>query len=169
MPVNVAATTHKKKDPRSDFEKAVEKADGEVRLVLACPFGCGEPERPELDEFGYCDHIVGFTNCVRKDRSPTHAPDGAVRNPEGCMIELLDTDEAAAKRPPVKYKNELGVVSEKPDSARDDLRRRKLTKNQEPLRVGDYLVRVNGTSRRVYRKAEPAPAATTTPKPAPAG
>ena len=69
MPVNVAHDVHKKRDPRSEFEKAVEKADGEVRLVLACPFGCGEADGPQLDEFGYCDHLVGFTNCTRAPSS----------------------------------------------------------------------------------------------------
>ena len=141
MPVNVASTVHKKKDPRSDFEKAVEKADGEVRLVFACPFGCGEPERPAQDQFGYCDHLIGFTNCTRENGSPTHAQDGSVRNPEGCVIELV------------------GQV-------RNKFKRRIVSGESEPLRVGDYLVRVNGTSRRVYRKVEPTLVAKTTPAPA---
>lgn len=56
-------------------------------------------------------------------------PDGEVKNPpEGAEIELVDTD-------------------------RDLLGRRKFTKQKDVLKPGDVLVRVNGTTRRVYRQA----------------
>lgn len=32
--------------------------------VNACPFGC---EPGDLDEMGYCDHLVGFTNNSEKE------------------------------------------------------------------------------------------------------
>lgn len=32
--------------------------------VNACPFGC---EAEDLDEMGYCDHLVGFTNSTEKE------------------------------------------------------------------------------------------------------
>ena len=34
------------------------------RIVNACPFGCADGE---LDEHGYCRHLVGFTPPGRKD------------------------------------------------------------------------------------------------------
>lgn len=159
MPISLAHDIHKKRDPLSEYEKKLALADDDKRAVLACPFGCGEAGHPELDEFGLCDHVVGFTNCTRPDRSPTHMPDGEVKRPEGVMVDLLDTEADAAKRPWIKVKDSNGVISEVPDTCRDALRRRKMTKRQEPLRVGDYLVRVNGTSRRVYRQLTPTPAA----------
>lgn len=176
MPISLAHDIHKKRDPLSEYEKNLALADDYKRGVLACPFGCGQPGNADMDEYGLCDHVVGFTNCTRPDGTPMHSPDGEVKRPEGAVIELLDTDQAASKRPSIKKKNDEGVVVEVPDSSRDQLGRRKMTKGREPLRVGDYLIRVNGTSRRVYRNTVapvPAPPATTdkklSPKDAPAG
>ncbi len=56
--------------------------------------------------------------------------DGEVKNPpEGAVVEVLETD-------------------------RDLLQRRKFSKRKDVLKPGDYLVRVNGTTRRVYRQPE---------------
>ncbi len=51
------APVNERKDPRSALMKAKGKAVSGAK-VNACPFGC---EDVELDENGYCRHLVGFT------------------------------------------------------------------------------------------------------------
>lgn len=53
-----------RKDPRSPLLKASAAAGvtGE-QVVNACPFGCLDEQ---LDEHGYCCHLVGFTNDKKK-------------------------------------------------------------------------------------------------------
>lgn len=118
MPVTCAHEIHKKRDPRSDFEKNLAQVDEQLDLVFACPYGC---KQGKVDTYGHCEHLFGFTNA--------RLPDGAVEAvPEGAEVEVLSND-------------------------RDRQKRRLHTDKRVPLAIGDYLVRVNGTSRRVYRQA----------------
>lgn len=116
MAISLAHVLHKKPDPRSEYERFLEQAQGDRKAVLACPFGCGEGDQ---DDFGHCDHLIGFTNAK--------LPDGAVKDPPAdAKVETLDLK-------------------------RDRTNRRTMCGTAEPLKAGDRLVRVNGTSRRVYR------------------
>jgi hypothetical protein len=119
MPITLAHEVHKKPDPRSEFERALEKAQDVLGEVHACPFNCGKEDFPPVDGYGLCEHMVGYTNA--------RIADGPVKKVAGEMIEIL-TDKL------------------------DGSGRREMSKTREPLRVGDYLVRVNGTTRRVYRQ-----------------
>ncbi len=47
-----------KKDQRSDLMKAQAMVQ-QGEKVNFCPFGC---ENEDIDEHGYCKHLVGFTN-----------------------------------------------------------------------------------------------------------
>jgi hypothetical protein len=117
VPISLAHTVHEKKDPYSDYEKMLARAGGLAQEVLACPYGCG---RDDQDEFGHCDHLLGFTN--------EKLPDGECRNPPAtAKVEVLELD-------------------------RDKTQRRIMKGRVEPLKAGDQLIRVNGTSRRVYRQ-----------------
>lgn len=130
MPISLAHDVHirkGKRNPLSEYEMKLAEADDDVRSVLCCPFHCGQPDYPELDNMGWCEHLIGFTNCTRPDGTLLHSADGPIRKPEGAVVELISTD-------------------------RDFLKRRKMANKTEPLLAGDYLIRVNGTTRRVYRE-----------------
>lgn len=123
MAVSMSATflKHQKRDPRSDFKRKRDEAD-DPREVNACPFGC---EHADLDELGYCKHLIGFTNAP--------LPEGKIeKDPQPHMIE--------------------DILSDKPKGA---LQRRQVEAGRsQPLKVGDVLVRITSSSR-VYRKTPP--------------
>src|SRR5678810_651991 len=78
----------------------------------------------KVDDHGLCDHMIGFTNAKMVD-----GPVEAAKIPPDATVEVLELD-------------------------RDLLNRRKFSKRKDVLKLGDYLVRVNGTTRRVYRQPE---------------
>jgi hypothetical protein len=125
-PTAHAANIHKREDPRSEFHKLLDEADGDPSQVVACPFGC---DHETIDEFGYCDHLIGFII------------------PE---FELKIEDGEVKRRPPEDAEVELLSGLEKED--RDGVGRRYITGEKVPLEKGDHLVRVIGTTRRVYRR-----------------
>lgn len=76
---------HNKPDVRTAFKTLLDEAD-EPKSVNACPFHC---EPSDLDELGYCCHLVGFTNAK--------IPEGVVKNPSG-VVEVLSAPDAVLRR-----------------------------------------------------------------------
>lgn len=111
-------------DTRSAMKKHKDE-HGFMAVFECCPFGCGEPQ---CDEFGYCEHLLGFTNC--------RLPEGELKNEppvgaEDAFVELLVTDPKTGKRQ-VDGSKTL------------------------PLKKGDFLVR-NTITRWVFREPEVKP------------
>jgi|HubBroStandDraft_2_1064218.scaffolds.fasta_scaffold65285_2 hypothetical protein len=121
-------------DTRSELMKAKSRAKGKVN---ACPFGC---TMQQLDDNGYCRHLVGFTT-DRKTMEPLIRetkinPDNGERMLTGRRIvrpatrqveDIVDYDDEGN---PIKGKVRIPVP--------------------EPLQPGDKLVRIT-VSYRVYR------------------
>ncbi len=120
------AMPDQRRDPRSRLKRLIDQSNGGVGIpgqVEACPFGCGQPE---MNELGYCKHLVGFCN-------HTNLPDGTVRDPQGAVIELLEENDARGGH---------GRI---------------VGPRREPLKVGDYVLRIT-QSYRVYRDVDAKPA-----------
>jgi hypothetical protein len=104
----------------SDFMRRKVELEPKGKKVNACPFGC---LTEELDDRGYCHHLVGFSN-EDLGVSPVHPQ----ATPRTVMEVLLPPDED------------------------DRLRRRKvLGEVRVPVKRSDVLVRVTNNYR-VYRE-----------------
>ncbi len=92
------------------------------RAVNACPFGCAERQ---LDQLGYCRHLVGFTN-PHDERY--YAPQQMGKGGKRIVKPRLEVDE------------DLSCDGEEPI----------LKMVWEPVQEGDLLVKITSCSR-VYR------------------
>lgn len=75
-------TPAQRKDMRSDLmKKKAKQTTGEK--VNACPFGC---TLDDLDNNGYCDHLVGFTNDKKGMEPMIFDPEHDRRNVKVAMV-----------------------------------------------------------------------------------
>lgn len=129
-------------DTRSELVKAQSRAKGKVN---ACPFGC---TLPQLDDNGYCRHLIGFTSDLKTyeplvRETKINAATGEkfftgrriVRPATKEVEEVIEHDEETGK--PIMGKVRVPVLS--------------------PILAGDKLVRIT-MCYRVYRDKNPASA-----------
>jgi hypothetical protein len=74
-----------RKDPRSNLVKRQTAED--TMAVEVCPFGC---EKADMDGFGYCRHLIGFTNA--------QLAEGPVKDAKGGEVELLTVEENSKRK-----------------------------------------------------------------------
>lgn len=113
-----------RRDGRSKFFK-LQSSLMPGNVVNACPFGCGDDQ---LDEKGFCYHMVGFCNSDR-DGKPLREYEPL------CRMRMQSPNQPGKI---VDRGNTLMVLGGK--------------EHRQPLQKGDVLVRITN-SFRVYRKS----------------
>jgi hypothetical protein len=104
-------------DTRSQFKKAID-ANPKGTVINVCPFGCGDSD---LDDHGYCKHLVGFTNAQLPEGDVKKVTDeGVVEVLEEQPNRAIATKAVGRKRLPLKPGDKLVRITQSSRVYRQD-------------------------------------------------